>query len=385
MKEILILIIIIVTQFSLTAQNSALEEYFKIQNSKDGIEAMVKFYDLSFAGDEFDVTGKVTIFRNSLDSIYRSSYCIDSDSLLISYDKGDMYVINNTKKEKYFVRAGYCPGCYVQSTRFSHLINYTFIDKVDLLNSVEVNKLHYKIIDTIIDGQNSMALKVYFPDADGFTSQKLIFAVNRETYLPNFKSFEASFQGNRSYRRWNYSDVKFINSPRVECIPNLDKSEFVDIETIANEKVELKIGDQFPYYTGIESVDKEPTSLSEVTSPFIIVDFWFSGCYPCIKSIPHVNSLFDKLNGDLISFTGINPIDKFPKDEARIRKFEQHNPMKYSTILPDDPKVFGHLAYPTFMILDKNRKIVFLNQGLSEDTEKEVLEFFKQQGIYSGN
>src|SRR6185369_6693545 len=50
-------------------------------------------------------------------------------------------------------------------------------------------------------------------------------------------------------------------------------------------------------------------NLIDFKAPFTILDFWYSSCYPCIKSIPIVRHIADVYQAKGVKVYGVNMID----------------------------------------------------------------------------
>ena len=105
---------------------------------------------------------------------------------------------------------------------------------------------------------------------------------------------------------------------------------------------------------------------------FLLLDFWYTSCMPCIKTIPHLNRLQEKYK-DQLQIIGVNPIENQEKDSERIARFLQRTPMDYPILLPDViPAAYNIKAYPTLYILDDQGIVRFSKIGHSEDTFEEL-------------
>lgn len=60
-----------------------------------------------------------------------------------------------------------------------------------------------------------------------------------------------------------------------------------------------KIGDSFDYNIEVQVLNKAPINLQEFKDQLLIIDFFNSGCAPCIKAMPHNIQLEEEFKGQL--------------------------------------------------------------------------------------
>lgn len=103
----------------------------------------------------------------------------------------------------------------------------------------------------------------------------------------------------------------------------------------------------------------------------IVLDFWATWCKPCVKSIPKISELAKEYSSQGVSFIGINADS--PRNLAKVRPFVKTHRIKYPVLLDTDQELMNELminAYPTFLILNKEGKILFTHRGFSNGDEK---------------
>ena len=106
----------------------------------------------------------------------------------------------------------------------------------------------------------------------------------------------------------------------------------------------------------------------------IFLDLWYVGCFPCMKSAPHIETLYKKYK-DKVNFYSIDEVDK---DTARIRLFEDKMDISFPILIPDKKGYFGskfnNHGYPHFLILDAaTGNLLWDMTGFSENLE-EIIE-----------
>lgn len=114
---------------------------------------------------------------------------------------------------------------------------------------------------------------------------------------------------------------------------------------------------------------------------YILIDFWYTGCKPCIEEVPALNVFHEQLRQrDDLVFVSINT-DHFEGKRSKeftkgtIKKFD----IKFPVVFDDDEssisKELEVNGYPTKMIMDRNGKILKKADGsaITIYTFKELL------------
>lgn len=109
-------------------------------------------------------------------------------------------------------------------------------------------------------------------------------------------------------------------------------------------------------------------SLYSIQSKYILIDFWFSTCKPCIEGFPALQGLYNKTNREDLTIIGIS-VDAgamLPNWRSAIRKHQ------LPWINLSDPEYsipyyrYGIELYPTQVLVDRERRIVGVNMSYSE-------------------
>jgi len=137
------------------------------------------------------------------------------------------------------------------------------------------------------------------------------------------------------------------------------------------EKEHVLKGTVAPNFTLPDLTGKQ-VSLSSLKGKYIVLDFWGSWCFPCIKGMPEMKQYYEKYR-DKLEFVGIACRDKDAPWRDAVEKNEL-NWIQLKNIDSDDASenvsvLYSVEAYPTKFILDKDLKIIAIFQG-------EVIEFY---------
>ncbi len=100
--------------------------------------------------------------------------------------------------------------------------------------------------------------------------------------------------------------------------------------------------------------------LQDFKGQYVLLNFWFVGCKPCIMEMPELNELVEEFKPQGINFLAIG-LDS----PERVNKFLESKDFDY-TLLPNGrfiSKEYGVTSYPTHLLLDREGKVIYSQQG----------------------
>ncbi len=123
------------------------------------------------------------------------------------------------------------------------------------------------------------------------------------------------------------------------------------------------------------------SSVSDITTDYILIDFWAVWCAPCVGEIPHLidvqNKYKDKLSVYAISLDNSEYEWKEGIEKYKCRQF---NHVYAGSWANEDARLitnsFGVSSIPANFLLDKNRKIIARDLR-GEELEKKMKELIK--------
>jgi peroxiredoxin len=109
-------------------------------------------------------------------------------------------------------------------------------------------------------------------------------------------------------------------------------------------------------------------SLYSIKSKYILIDFWFSTCKPCIAGFPALQDLYTKTNREDLTIIGIS-VDAgamLPNWRATIRKYQ----LPWINLSDPEYRIpyyrYGIEQYPTQVLVDGEKRIVRVGINFSE-------------------
>lgn len=132
----------------------------------------------------------------------------------------------------------------------------------------------------------------------------------------------------------------------------------------------LSVGSLAPQWK-LEAFDSNKTvALSDFKGQVILIDFWIKNCGPCIASMPHLNELQNKFRNKNFKIISINSYDSKADVSWLTNKFKTN----YTVLLngKQSAEKYGVEGFPTFFIVDRTGKIIYVNTGYNEAIHSEV-------------
>jgi thiol-disulfide isomerase/thioredoxin len=120
-------------------------------------------------------------------------------------------------------------------------------------------------------------------------------------------------------------------------------------------------GDSVPDFAFIDFAGKQHR-LSDYSGRYVLLDFWATWCGPCVKEVPVLKKAMEFYQMRGLMILGMNSDEKIEKAQ----KFLDENHVSWPQSAPQSTKkiVNGDLGvkwYPTMILLDPQRRIVFVS------------------------
>lgn len=105
-------------------------------------------------------------------------------------------------------------------------------------------------------------------------------------------------------------------------------------------------------------------SLDQYKGKLVLLEFWIVHCGFCIAAVPKLNDISQRFGEKGLHLISINMHDP----AATIEYFKKKNKPEYLILTGGESiaKPYGVEAYPAFVLVDKNGKVVYASSGLEE-------------------
>ncbi len=300
--------------------NDTLGALITINNSQEGYQ---KVYD-----------GKYIYYRNNNEyavtrvntTTYPLFYLINTDPILVYiyylnypliFEKNLDYFINNKgniKSKKYL-------GIKKQGGKDCDIIEISFKDDSTRKFQFYISKYSHQVLKIIDISQDQKAPHYY----------EIVIKTDYINPPINANHFSHTFF--------------------VKAAPLIDYSPI-------NEEKKIVVGKTAPLFSLNDILGKE-YSLISFNNKYVLLDFWFVGCGPCIQSLPNLKEIDKKYGGKDLILVSINPINK--KDA--IKKYLDAYSVTNLNLIGNKQTIkdFEISYYPTLLLIDKSGIIKFIS------------------------
>jgi thiol-disulfide isomerase/thioredoxin len=133
------------------------------------------------------------------------------------------------------------------------------------------------------------------------------------------------------------------------------------------------------YLRNIELFDLAGKPFNLPQEGLILLDLWYVGCSPCMKSAPVIEKLYNEYH-DKVYFFSVNEIDQ---DTEKISRFKEKMGITFPVLLGGKEKLAGKInggnGYPLFILMDaESGKVLWKMEGYSENLEELITDAIRQ-------
>lgn len=331
-------------------------------------------------GGPISIQGKISYERNNTDSIYFSnSYAIDSkyfeNKRLSSKIENGKFVIRTTASYpqmysiNYLSERGEIPqrdGEYFIDRSTSTMV----IDSIGECSSVKgTTHEEFKtrfipfFINTEYDCSKRNLTYRYFGDTD--FDMKLLDYTKKypDSYVALWFLIERfGSMGHNSI----YEDIKETFSQRIksEKLWNILNDDFAQIR--------IKENGEFPLLK-LKTPELNTQDLQLPKSKYILVDFWFNNCRPCLEAFPKMKELYGKFHEKGFEIVSIS-VDRTESIAKWQNRIVERN-LVWPQYLDENGKMATNnkiISFPTTFLLDEHGNVIKKNLPL--DMLEKLLE-----------
>lgn len=114
-------------------------------------------------------------------------------------------------------------------------------------------------------------------------------------------------------------------------------------------------------------------SLADFRGQYVLLDFWFIGCLPCVRAIPEIQALSDKFDPEQVK---VISIELYQKDTNQVQGFMEKKAASYEVLLAKSqskiPRSYGVHSAPTFFLINPEGVIEHSHVGFSPGRMKKL-------------
>lgn len=203
----------------------------------------------------------------------------------------------------------------------------------------------------------------------------IISNLNEQKSLDYIKTFPSSFVSIALARGLYNFDPKVEALQYVYDLLNEEAKNTLigkQLGVYLNKTKNVVIGKQLPDFT-LPDISSNLVSLADFKNKYVLVDFWYSGCPPCISQFPKLREIYLKNKG---RFEIVGVSHDGEKDRLKWLKVLDRISTGWTQLLDTENVVcdkFGIESFPSNFLLDKNG--IILAKNISEqEVEKFLFE-----------
>jgi thiol-disulfide isomerase/thioredoxin len=126
--------------------------------------------------------------------------------------------------------------------------------------------------------------------------------------------------------------------------------------------------------------DGRTIDLASLKGKVVFINFWATWCPPCIAEMPSINDLHGKfMDNEKVVFLMVDVDGNYRKSDSFMKKRGFALPVV--TPANDIPSVFMQGAVPTTVILDKDGKMIYRQEGAADYNSKKMVDLISQLAI----
>jgi thiol-disulfide isomerase/thioredoxin len=122
------------------------------------------------------------------------------------------------------------------------------------------------------------------------------------------------------------------------------------------------------------AMDDKKVRMTDYKGKLVLFEFWFVGCPPCIKAIPFLNKLREQYDSDKIAIVSV----EYKNEKEIIEEYlaQKNFDIKYQLLYngQNTAKQLNIKGAPTFILVNKEGRVVFWALGLSEKIKEEIIQ-----------
>ncbi len=124
------------------------------------------------------------------------------------------------------------------------------------------------------------------------------------------------------------------------------------------------------------SANGQDISLSDYEGKFVLLNFWATWCPPCIKEMPALNDLHNKLNGrNGLEVVGVHVGPAL----ATVKQFLKDKPVDFDILIDKNMSLSSWQVsgLPTTFLINPSGKLIYKATGEREWGSDEMVEFIR--------
>ncbi|MFK8027607.1 MAG: TlpA disulfide reductase family protein [Gammaproteobacteria bacterium] len=116
-------------------------------------------------------------------------------------------------------------------------------------------------------------------------------------------------------------------------------------------------------------------SLSDYEGKFVVLNFWATWCPPCVKEMPALNKLHNKLSGSSLEVVGVHVGPAL----ATVKQFLKDKPVDFDILIDKNMSLSSWQVsgLPTTFLISPSGKVIYKATGEREWGSDEMVKFIR--------
>jgi len=160
------------------------------------------------------------------------------------------------------------------------------------------------------------------------------------------------------------------------------------ITKVQIDKTRLKVAPELAKISGY--INSKPFMLADLRGKVVLVDFWTYSCINCIRTIPYLNSWYEKYADDGLVIVGVHtPEFEFEKDHNNVKAAVERFGIKYPVVQDNEKQTwnaFENRYWPRKYLIDSEGYIRYdhIGEGSYTETEKVIQSLLTERTSHGG-
>lgn len=184
-------------------------------------------------------------------------------------------------------------------------------------------------------------------------------------YSENMKGGENYYESYR-FEEQNFDALSLEANPPMPLAPSFwrDKGYQLPQKSTFDRDAKPLLGKVAPDWTCM-STQNDSLSLADFKGQYLLLDFWYIGCAPCVLAMPGLQALSAEFDESKLRVLGVEAYDKSPE---RVAAFMQGREVDYTSLIAARTSLiqdYGVQAFPTFFLIDPDGIVIHHQIGYS--------------------
>jgi thiol-disulfide isomerase/thioredoxin len=249
-----------------------------------------------------------------------------------------------------------------------------------IINGLDKYVFEFSLKNSVIDWEK-IVINTFTRVDSRYNKYTLI--INKSDYLPHKTTIPNGSTGTMS------RTVENLNfKPKIEkqlWTGALLPSEYTSItfgdylkrmqaKMASSSKVDINVNKEIGTWQIPNLENDKLVDFSKFKGNVVLLEFWFKFCGPCVKAVPELNELNKKYKNDNFLLYGVEFREDFLKENLQeyVSKININYPVLYKG--KELANKHSVRAAPTFMILDKKGKIIYLESGFDKEKIESIIK-----------